>query len=88
MPFACATGSRAKGAVAALVSGLAEPAGAVLAALVLAPLLTPGLLNGIVAVVAGIMLWVAAFEPAWRKMGVTGFCVGVLMMILGIAALA
>lgn len=95
VPFACATGSRAKGAVAALVSGLAEPAGAVLAALVLAPLLTPGLLNGIVAVVAGIMLWVAAaqllpaaFEPAWRKMGVTGFCVGVLMMILGIAALA
>ena len=91
----CATGSRAKGAVAALVSGLAEPAGAVLAALVLAPLLTPGLLNGIVAVVAGIMLWVAAaqllpaaFEPAWRKMGVTGFCTGVLMMILGIAALA
>ena len=88
VPFACATGSRAKGAVAALVSGLAEPAGAVLAALVLAPLLTPGLLNGIVAVVAGIMLWVAAaqllpaaFEPAWRKMGVTGFCVGVLMMI-------
>lgn len=69
--------------------------GAVLAALVLAPLLTPGLLNGIVAVVAGIMLWVAAaqllpaaFEPAWRKMGVTGFCAGVLMMILGIAALA
>ena len=67
----------------------------ILAALVLAPLLTPGLLNGIVAVVAGIMLWVAAaqllpaaFEPAWRKMGVTGFCVGVLMMILGIAALA
>ena len=95
VPFACATGSRAKGAVAALVSGLAEPAGAVLAALVLAPLLTPGLLNGIVAVVAGIMLWVAAaqllpaaFEPAWRKMGVTGFCAGVLMMILGIAALA
>ena len=95
VPFACATGSRAKGAVAALVSGLAEPAGAVLAALVLAPLLTPGLLNGIVAVVAGIMLWVAAaqllpaaFEPAWRKMGVTGFCTGVLMMILGIAALA
>lgn len=95
VPFACATGSRAKGAVAALISGLAEPAGAVLAALVLAPLLTPGLLNGIVAVVAGIMLWVAAaqllpaaFEPAWRKMGVTGFCVGVLMMILGIAALA
>lgn len=76
VPFACATGSRAKGAVAALVSGLAEPAGAVLAALVLAPLLTPGLLNGIVAVVAGIMLWVAAaqllpaaFEPVWRKMG-------------------
>ena len=65
-----------QGAVAALVSGLAEPAGAVLAALVLAPLLTPGLLNGIVAVVAGIMLWVAAaqllpaaFEPACAKWG-------------------
>ena len=88
VPFACATGSRAKGAVAALVSGLAEPAGAVLAALVLAPLLTPGLLNGIVAVVAAAQLLPAAFEPVWRKMGVTGFCAGVLMMILGIAALA
>ena len=47
------------------------------------------------AIALRIMLWVAAaqllpaaFEPAWRKMGVTGFCVGVLMMILGIAALA
>ncbi|MFR6374936.1 MAG: hypothetical protein ACLUOB_14230 [Subdoligranulum sp.] len=58
--------SRAKGAVVALVSGLAEPAGAVLAALVLAPLLTPGLLNGIVAVVAGIMLWVAVCPAAAR----------------------
>ena len=45
--------------------------------------------------IAVVMLWVAAaqllpaaFEPAWRKMGVTGFCAGVLMMILGIAALA
>ncbi len=66
VPFACATGSRAKGAVAALVSGLAEPAGAVLAALVLAPLLTPGLLNGIVAVVAGIMLWVGGCPAAAR----------------------
>lgn len=78
-----------------LLTNVSDPQLGARTALVLAPLLTPGLLNGIVAVVAGIMLWVAAaqllpaaFEPAWRKMGVTGFCVGVLMMILGIAALA
>lgn len=94
VPFACATGSRAKGAAAALLSGFAEPAGALLAALLLMPLLSQGLLNGIVAVVAGIMLWVAAaqllpaaFETAWRRTGITGFCVGTLTMILGIAAL-
>ena len=61
----------------------------------LSPLWTSGVLIGLLGVVACIMLWVAAaqllpaaFEPAWCKMGVTGFCAGVLMMILGIAALA
>lgn len=94
VPFACATGSRAKGAAAALLSGLAEPVGALLAALLLAPLLSQGLVYGMIAVVAGIMLWVAAaqllptaLEPTWRKTGIAGFCVGMLTMILGIAAL-
>ena len=84
----------AAGAAAALASGLAEPAGALLAWLFLRNFVTPGLLNGIVALVAGIMLWVAAdqllptaFEPDNRKTGVVGFAFGTLVMILGIAAL-
>ena len=94
VPFSCATGSRGKGAAAALTSGLAEPAGALLAWLFLRNFVTPGLLNGIVALVAGIMLWVAAdqllptaFESDNRKTGVVGFAFGTLVMILGIAAL-
>lgn len=94
VPFSCATGSRVKGTAAALVSGLAEPAGALLAWLFLRRYLTPGLLNGIIALVAGIMLWVAgeqllpaAFAPAERSAGVRGYAIGTLVMILGIAAL-
>ena len=79
VPFAYATNSRAKGVLAALVSGLAEPAGALLALVLLRGLFTPGFLNGTVVLVAGIMIWVAlaqllpaALAPPRRLPGVLG----------------
>lgn len=90
VPFAYATRSRLRGALAALLSGLAEPVGAVLAWAFLRSWLTPGLLNGTVVLVAGIMLWVAVDQllPAARgRAGHAGVAAGCLLMLLGIAAL-
>ncbi len=90
VPFAYALRSRAKGAGAALLSGLAEPLGAVLAWTFLRGFLTPGLLNGVTVVVAGIMLWVSwdqLLPQAKGRAGLLGTGAGCLLMVLGIAAL-
>ena len=94
VPCAYATGSRAKGAAAALASGLAEPLGALLAYLFLHRAFTPAFLNGTVVLVAGVMLWVAAaqllpdaFPQRYRAAGAAGVAAGCLIMLLGIAAL-
>ena len=94
VPFAYAARSRAAGVLAALVSGLAEPLGAVLAWLFLRRFFTPGFLNGTVVLAAGIMVWVSfaqllpdAFAPKHRAAGVLGAAAGTLLMLLGIAAL-
>lgn len=94
VPFAYATRSRAAGVLAALVSGLAEPMGAVLAWLFLRRFFTPGFLNGTVVLAAGIMVWVSfaqllpdAFAPKHRAAGILGAAAGTLLMLLGIAAL-
>ena len=94
IPFAYATNSRAKGALAALVSGLAEPAGALVALFLFRSLFTTGFLTGTMVLVAGIMVWVAlaqllpaAFAPAHRLPGILGAAAGCLLMLLGIAAL-
>ena len=65
VPFAYATRRRTAGVLAALVSGLAEPLGAVLAWLFLRRLFTPGFLNGTVVLAAGV-LWPMAFRPLSR----------------------
>ena len=90
VPFAYALRSRAKGAGAALLSGLAEPLGAVLAWTFLRGFLTTGLLNGVTVVVAGIMLWVSwdqLLPQAKGRAGLLGTGAGCLLMVLGIAAL-
>ena len=94
MPFAYATRSRAAGVLAALVSGLAEPLGAVLAWLFLRRFFTPGFLTGTVVLAAGIMVWVAlaqllpqALAAKHRAAGIFGAAAGTLLMLLGIAAL-
>ena len=85
-PLYYATGSRAKAA---------EPVGAVLAFFVLGRFLTPGFLNGLVVLVAGIMSWVSVFELlptgfGFDKKGWTaaGFGAGLMVMALGISVLS
>lgn len=91
-PLAWATGKRWQAVGAALASGLAEPLGALLAWGLLCGVLTPALLNGTVAVVAGVMLWVALAEllpQALRagRAGAAGAAAGCLTMLLGVAVL-
>ncbi len=94
-PLWYATHSRAKSAGAAFLSGLAEPAGALLAYFLLRGFLTQGFLNGLTLLVAGVMSWVSCAELLFggfalgeKKSAAIGFALGVGGMILGIAALA
>lgn len=91
VPVYYATGSRARGALYALASGLAEPAGAVLAFFLLRDFLTPLFLNGLIAVIAGIMIYVSISELipegfSYQRRGHTaaGLAAGVLAMGVGI----
>ncbi len=91
VPVYYATNSKAKGALYALASGVAEPLGAVLAFFAFKNALTPGFLNGLVALIAGIMLYVSASEllpesfafgkRGWAIFGIVG---GILIMSIGI----
>ena len=57
-----ATNSRVRGALYALLSGLAEPAGALLAFFLLRSFISPLFLNGLIATIAGIMIYVSISE--------------------------
>jgi len=71
VPIARATGSRKKAFWYAFFSGMAEPAGAVVAALVLYHFLNDALLGWLMGGVAGLMVYVALDElvPASREYG-------------------
>lgn len=71
VPVCCATGSRTRAFLYALLSGLAEPAGALIAFFLLLPFLSVGLLGILFAAVSGIMVFVALDEllPAAREYG-------------------
>lgn len=71
IPIYYATGNRMKAFRLSLLSGLAEPVGAVLAWLVLMPFMTPTLMGCVLASVAGIMVFISIDEllPAAREYG-------------------
>lgn len=71
VPVFYATGSRRKAFRLSLLSGLAEPVGAVLAYLLLMPFLSPLLIGCLLAGVAGIMVFISIDEllPAAREYG-------------------
>jgi ZIP family zinc transporter len=70
-PIYAATGSRRKAFLWSFLSGVAEPAGAAVAALVLMPFLTETVLGLMLAVVAGIMVFISLDElvPVARSFG-------------------
>ncbi len=87
VPIYFATGSRARAFRLSLLSGLAEPLGAILAWLVLRPFLAPGVLGGLFAAVSGIMVFISLDEllPTAREYGEGHFAV--YGVILGMATM-
>ena len=95
IPVYYATGDRKKAFRLSLLSGLAEPVGAVLAWLVLTPFMSPTLMGCILAGVAGIMVFISIDEllPAAREYGeahisIYGVVAGMALMAVSLIMLA
>lgn len=92
VPIYRATGSRRKAFMWSLLSGLAEPIGAIIAWLVLMPFLTPTVMTLTFALVAGIMVFISFDEliPLAEEYGehhlvIYGLVSGMLVMALTLA---
>ena len=88
VPVRQATGSRRKAFAWAAFTGIAEPLGALIGWLLLAPFLTPALLAAVFAAVAAVMVTVSldALLPAARAAGGRAAALG--GVLLGVAAMA
>jgi ZIP family zinc transporter len=88
IPIYCATGNRKKAFIYSLIAGIAEPVGAVIGFLILMPFLSAGLLAGLLAFVAGIMVYISVDEilPMAHRYG-HGHIV-IMGMILGMFIIA
>lgn len=94
IPIYYATGSKKKAFVYSLLSGLSEPLGALLAFLVLMPFMNDVVLGGVLAAVAGIMVYISIDEllPAAREYGkphvaIWGMVVGMIVMAVSLVML-
>lgn len=94
VPVYYATGDRAKAFRLSLLSGVAEPVGALLAWLVLMPFMSPTLMGCILAGVAGIMVFISIDEllPAAREYGeahisIYGVAAGMALMAVSLLLL-
>lgn len=90
-PIYAASGNRGRAFLWSFLSGVSEPVGAALAALVLLPFLTPAVLGWVLAAVAGIMVSLAVDElvPAAKSFGgehwpILGTIVGMFIMALSL----
>ncbi len=90
-PVYAATGSRSKAFWWSFLSGVAEPAGALLAAVVLMPFLSDAILGVLLSAVAGIMVFISIDEllPVSRAYGeehlsIVGVVVGMAVMSLSL----
>lgn len=94
VPIYRATGSRLRALGLATLSGLAEPAGALVGALILLPFLTSDLMPLVLALVAGIMVFISLDEllPSAHRYGqehwvILGMVAGMLVMAASLALL-
>ena len=90
-PIYKATGSRKKAFLWSFLSGVAEPIGALLTALVLFPFLNPQILGYILSGIAGLMVFIAIDEllPVSKSYGylhlpIVSFIIGMIVMILSL----
>ena len=91
LPIFFATGDRKKAFWWSFLSGVAEPIGALLGYLILRPFITPALIGGLMAFIAGIMVYISMDEilPTAHSYGrghevVIGFVLGMLVMALSL----
>jgi ZIP family zinc transporter len=90
-PIYASTGSRSKAMLWSFLSGLAEPIGAGLAALILMPFLNDLVLSYVLSAVAGIMVFISIDElvPVCRSFGeehlsIVGIVAGMILMSLSL----
>lgn len=90
VPIYHATGSKMKAFRLSLLSGLAEPLGAILTYLFLLPFISPIVLGGVFAAVAGIMVFISFDEllPAAREYGEHHISIYGLIAGMGIMAIS
>lgn len=95
IPIYYATGSKKKAFVYSLLSGLSEPLGALLAFVLLMPFMNDIVLGGVLAAVAGIMVYISVDEllPAAREYGkphvaIWGMVIGMIIMAASLIMLA
>lgn len=88
MPIRQATGSRKKALLWSTVSGLAEPAGALIGFLLLMPFLGPATLGISFAVVAGIMVFICLDELLPTAVATGRHHTAIYGLILGMAIMA
>ena len=87
VPIFYATGNKNKAFFYSFLSGVSEPIGAIVGSLILRPFLTPGFLAGLMAFVAGIMVYISLDEllPMAHRYGhghlvIAGIVLGMLIM--------
>lgn len=88
IPVYYATGSRKKAIAATMVSALAEPAGALIGYVALAPFLTQSVFGAVFGVIAGVMVFLALDELMPEAKRYSKGHEAVYGMVIGMAALA
>ncbi|NVM02268.1 MAG: ZIP family metal transporter, partial [Candidatus Helarchaeota archaeon] len=91
IPIYYATGNKKKGIYYSMLSGLAEPLGAILALIILLPFINILLLSSLLAFVAGVMVYISLDEllPAAHKFGhehivLAGLILGMVVMVISL----
>ena len=94
VPIYYATGNRNEAFLYSFLSGLSEPVGALIGYLLLRPFLTPAVLAGTLALVAGIMIYISLDEllPMAHRYGhghlvISGVILGMLIMAISLIML-
>jgi len=92
MPIYCATKNKWKAFTYSMLSGIAEPIGALIGFLVLSPFLSPMLISLMLAFVAGIMVFISfdellplSLDNGTTHLAVGGILAGMLVMAVGLS---